>query len=120
MHAPLPRQEAAHALSLLNDRLDADELERLSHEGAQLRLADAVTFAQRGRGTRSRPATGWRSLTPTELAVVELVAEGCKNAEIAQRMFISIATVKTHLAHVFTKLEVSTRTELASRAARRA
>jgi DNA-binding CsgD family transcriptional regulator len=48
------------------------------------------------------------------------VAEGLRNADVAARLFVSPATVKTHLAHVFAKLGVSTRAELAGLAARRA
>ena len=68
---------------------------------------------------RGRPASGWRSLTPAEVQVIDLVAEGCRNAEIADRLFVSVSTVKTHLTHIFTKLSVSTRAELAARATQR-
>jgi predicted ATPase/DNA-binding CsgD family transcriptional regulator len=83
-------------------------------EGANLTLDDAVAYARRARGTRNRPSTGWASLTPTELDVVRLVAEGLTNPEIGSRLFISRATVKTHLSHVYAKLDVSNRTELAA------
>ena len=63
---------------------------------------------------------GWASLTPTELDVVSLVAEGLTNPEIGSRLFISRATVKTHLSHVYAKLDVSNRTELAALASTRA
>lgn len=59
------------------------------------------------------------SLTPTELRVVELVAEGLTNPQIGERMFISRGTVKVHLSHIFAKLGTSTRAELAAEAARR-
>ena len=45
-------------------------------EGSRLSLDEAVAFAMRSRGTRRRPSTGWASLTPTELQVVELVDGG--------------------------------------------
>jgi DNA-binding CsgD family transcriptional regulator len=54
------------------------------------------------------------SLTDTERQVVALVAEGLRNAEIASELFLSRYTVETHLKHVFTKLGVRTRAELAS------
>jgi DNA-binding NarL/FixJ family response regulator len=46
--------------------------------------------------------------------VVRLVADGLTNPEIGSRLFISRATVKTHLSHVYAKLDVSNRTELAA------
>lgn len=88
-------------------------------QGAALSLADAAEFVRRGRGRRKRPASGWASLTPTELRVTELVAEGLSNPKIAERLFIATRTVQTHLTHVFAKLDVSSRAELASRFARR-
>ena len=72
-----------------------------------------------GQGGRKRLATGWNSLTPTELQVVELVAQGLTNPEIGQRLFIGRGTVKTHLSHIFAKLNVSSRAELAAAASRR-
>jgi DNA-binding CsgD family transcriptional regulator len=62
---------------------------------------------------------GWESLTPTELDVVRLVATGASNRELADGLFISLNTVKIHLSHVFAKLGVSSRSELAALVARR-
>ena len=78
-----------------------------------------MTYARRGRGARKRPSAGWASLTPTELQVVELAAEGLSNPEIARRLFIARGTVKTHLTHVFAKLGLTTRASLAAEATRR-
>ena len=47
------------------------------------------------------------------------MAEGLSNPEIVERLFVSRATVRTHLSHVFAKLGVSSRAELAAEAARR-
>ena len=71
------------------------------------------------RGPRSRDRTGWGALTPTERTVTELAAQGLSNPEIGDRLFISRRTVQTHLSHVFAKLGVATRVELAAEAARR-
>ncbi|WP_371407380.1 LuxR C-terminal-related transcriptional regulator [Kribbella sp. NBC_00662] len=79
-----------------------------------LSLDEAVAYARRTRGARGRPSSGWASLTPTELQVVDLAVEGLSNPEIGERLFMSRGTVKTHLAHVYAKLGVSNRTELAS------
>ena len=83
-------------------------------DGARLTLDEAVAYARRSRGARRRPATGWASLTPTELDVVRLVADGLTNPEIGGRLFMSRGTVKAHLSHVYAKLEVANRTELAT------
>jgi DNA-binding CsgD family transcriptional regulator len=46
-------------------------------------LDEAVAYASCGRGERKRPSTGWASLTPSELQVVRLVAEGLSNPRLA-------------------------------------
>jgi DNA-binding CsgD family transcriptional regulator/tetratricopeptide (TPR) repeat protein len=68
------------------------------------------------RGARRRPSRGWESLTPTELEVVRLVSQGLTNVEIGRRLFISRRTVETHLSHIFGKLGVSSRVQLAAQA----
>ena len=70
-----------------------------------------------GSWSARAPAAGLGLAHPTEARVVDLVAEGLTNPQIAERMFISKATVKTHLAHIFRKLDVHSRTELSARAA---
>jgi DNA-binding CsgD family transcriptional regulator len=82
-------------------------------------IEEAIAYAQRGRGERKRPSSGWDSLTPTEVDVVRLVQEGLGNKDIAARLFISHRTVQTHLTHVYTKLGLTSRVQLAQEAARR-
>ncbi len=65
------------------------------------------------------PGHGWDSLTPTELQVVDLVAQGLTNPQIAERLLMSRATVKTHVSHCLTKLGMATRSEIAAEATRR-
>ena len=65
----------------------------------------------------SRPLVGWPSLTEAELPVVQLAAEGHTNADIAARLCLSRYTVETHLKHVFAKLGLESRAELAALAA---
>lgn len=88
-------------------------------EGSGLTAAQAVAYARRARGSRKRPTTGWDSLTPTELQVVELAAQGLTNPEIGKRLFIGSGTVKTHISHIFAKLNIRSRAELAAVASRR-
>jgi predicted ATPase/class 3 adenylate cyclase/DNA-binding CsgD family transcriptional regulator len=87
-------------------------------EGTALSIEEAVAYAQRGRGERKRPFSGWESLTPTEGDVVRLVREGLSNAEVASRLFISPRTVQTHLTHVYAKLGLTSRVQLVQEAAR--
>ncbi|ORX08858.1 hypothetical protein AWC30_00005 [Mycolicibacillus trivialis] len=87
-------------------------------EGLALSSGEAVAYALRGRGERGRPAQGWDALTPAECEVVRLVGEGLSNKEVAARLFVSPRTVQTHLTHVYAKLGVTSRVQLAQEAAR--
>jgi DNA-binding CsgD family transcriptional regulator/tetratricopeptide (TPR) repeat protein len=60
-----------------------------------------------------RPVSGWDSLTDTERAVSELVAQGLTNRQVADQLFMSAHTVAFHLRHVFRKLDIGSRVELA-------
>jgi predicted ATPase/class 3 adenylate cyclase/DNA-binding CsgD family transcriptional regulator len=87
--------------------------------GAALSTEEAIAYAQRGRGGRKRASTGWDSLTPAELDVVKLVCEGLGNKDIAARLFVSPRTVQAHLTHVYTKLGLTSRVQLAQMATAR-
>jgi predicted ATPase/DNA-binding NarL/FixJ family response regulator len=89
-------------------------------EGAALSSEEAIAYAQRGRGRRKRPTSGWASLTPTERDVVRLVGEGLGNNDIATRLFVSPRTVQSHLTHVYTELGLTSRVQLAQEATRHA
>ena len=71
------------------------------------------------RGQRGRPSSGWQSLTPAETRVVELVAKGLTNPEIARRLYVSRDTVKSHVSSALMKLALRSRAELAATASRR-
>ncbi|UVE16947.1 LuxR C-terminal-related transcriptional regulator [Pseudomonas sp. LS44] len=64
------------------------------------------------------PAAGnaAESLSSRELAVLKLIAQGCSNQEISERLFISLHTVKTHARHINSKLGVERRTQAVARA----
>jgi DNA-binding CsgD family transcriptional regulator len=104
----------------LRDALGEQDFDAAWAEGAALSTEDAIAYAQRGRGERKRPASGWASLTATERDVVRLVSEGLGNKDIATRLFVSPRTVQTHLTHVYTKLGLTSRVQLAQEAARHA
>jgi DNA-binding NarL/FixJ family response regulator len=83
-------------------------------------LTDAIRAAARGETVLAPPVAArlvsrirepsHESLTPRELDVLRLVARGLTNADIGRTLFISEATVKTHLLHAFSKLDVADRT----------
>lgn len=58
---------------------------------------------------------GTEHLSSREMEILALVAEGCPNKEIASRLFISSATVRTHLMHIYEKLHVHCRTQAAAK-----
>jgi DNA-binding CsgD family transcriptional regulator len=60
-----------------------------------------------------RPTFGWASLTETERRIADLVAEGLTNREVADTIFVSRHTVDTHLRHIFRKLNIGSRVQLA-------
>ncbi|MGA9493024.1 MAG: LuxR C-terminal-related transcriptional regulator, partial [Mycobacterium sp.] len=106
------------SVAALRDALGEEDFDAAWAEGAALSTEDAIAYAQRGRGQRKRPSSGWGSLTPTERDVVRLVSEGLANSDIAARLFISPRTVQTHLTHVYTKLGLTSRVQLAQEAGR--
>ena len=107
-------------VALLRNALGDSEFDAFWADGAALSPEEAIAYAQRGRGERKRPTTGWGSLTPTELDVVRLVGEGLPNKDIATRLFVSPRTIQSHLRHVYNKLNMSSRVQLAQEAARHA
>jgi DNA-binding NarL/FixJ family response regulator len=72
----------------------------------------AAAEADRVSGRRAAPGGG---LTPGEQRVAELVAGGLSNKEVAARLYLSVATVDTHLRGVYAKLGIRSRTQLARR-----
>jgi len=107
-------------VAALREALGDNEFEDVWSEGEALSTDEAIAYSQRGRGERKRPSTGWESLTPAELNVVRLVSEGLPNKDIAARLFLSARTVQAHLSHVYSKLGLASRVQLAQEAARHA
>ena len=107
------------SVTALRDTMSENDFGSAWAEGAALSTEEAIAYAQRGRGERKRPTSGWGSLTPMERDVVRLVQEGLGNKDIGVRLFISPRTVQTHLTHVYTKLGLSSRMQLVQEAARR-
>jgi predicted ATPase/class 3 adenylate cyclase/DNA-binding CsgD family transcriptional regulator len=112
--------EAAYqaAVAELRNAMDRVAFDAAWAEGAALLLEEAIAYAQRGRGERKRPASGWASLTPAERDVARLACDGLANKEIATRLFVSPRTVQAHLSHIYTKLGITSRVQLVQEAAR--
>ena len=108
------------AVAAMRDALGEKAFADAWDEGAGLSTDEAIAYAQRGRGERKRPTSGWASLTPAELDVARLVAEGLANKDIATRLFVSPRTVHSHLSHIYSKLGMSSRVQLAQAAAQQA
>ncbi|MEV4076820.1 response regulator [Nonomuraea fuscirosea] len=84
-----------------------DELRRAVHAAARGETVLSPTVA--GILTRKDREPEPRTLSPRELEVLRLIARGATNREVAGRLFITEATVKTHLLHVYGKLAVNDR-----------
>ena len=98
------------------DQLNAAFDTYLQHEA----LADArrVGRARRGLGverrivTHRRAKAGWDSLTDSELKVVNLIAQGATNRDVATQLHVSLHTVKAHVHNAFAKLGINSRAQL--------
>ena len=114
----LPQARTAEAVPLLEAALAA-----YTAAGAE-RDAARVRSLLRARGLRPssggpRSSREWPDLTESEFAVASLVARGATNREVADRLFLSPYTVNSHLRHVFAKLGIRSRVELARLSAER-
>jgi DNA-binding NarL/FixJ family response regulator len=85
--------------------------------GGEALLAPSITkrlieeFVRTGGTTRAEPPPGIQELTSRELEVLQLIARGLSNAEIAKELFVSETTVKTHVARVLMKLNLRDRVQ---------
>jgi DNA-binding CsgD family transcriptional regulator len=85
-------------------------------------LADAARHELRATGARPRRAayTGVDALTPSERRVAQLAADGLTTPQIAQALFVTPKTIQTHLAHIYRKLDITSRQHLPATLRRRA
>ncbi|WP_210083782.1 LuxR family transcriptional regulator [Mycobacterium sp. OAE908] len=108
----------ARGVDAVREALGDNDFQTAWAEGSAMSACESIAYVRRGHGERRRPASGWGALTPAERDVVRLVSEGLANKEIATRLFVSPRTVQSHLTHVYNKLGVSSRVQLAQEATR--
>ncbi|HEX8204894.1 MAG TPA: helix-turn-helix transcriptional regulator, partial [Solirubrobacteraceae bacterium] len=107
------------ALRRAGRRADARDYLRRGQELAARCEADRLTelayeeLLASGARPRRVATSGADSLTPSERRVAEMAARGLTNRDIAQSLFVTEKTVETHLGHVYGKLDLKSRTQLA-------
>jgi DNA-binding NarL/FixJ family response regulator len=108
--------------------VDAGAMGYLLKDASPEEIFAAVRGAVHGKSVMSAPVASRlfqqlrnpdAILTPREAELLSLLTEGLSNRELGQRLFISEATVKTHLAHIYAKLGVETRSAAIATALRR-
>src|SRR5215207_859839 len=120
-YAARARLEYGAALRRANRRVEAREQLRLAldyceRSGAML-LAERAREELRVSGARLRDVSslsGADALTPAEERIARLAADGMSNKQIAQHLFVTVGTVQTTLVHVYRKLGIAGRTEIAA------
>jgi DNA-binding NarL/FixJ family response regulator len=108
--------------------VDSGAMGYLLKDAAPEEIFAAIRGAVQGRSVMSPPVASRlfqqlrnpdEVLTPREAELLSLLTEGLSNRELGQRLFISEATVKTHLAHIYSKLGVDSRAAAIATAIRR-
>lgn len=77
-----------------------------------------ITYKEKAPSTFevNQKALDYLDISEREYEVLELLSEGMSNKEIAGKLFVSVNTIKTHLAHLYQKLEVTRRTQAVQKA----
>jgi DNA-binding CsgD family transcriptional regulator len=128
---PLPRAQALEAAAVCfaeegdtaaaracyNDAFAGFQELRAAWDVARIQARFRAYGIRRGPLAKHRRADhGWDSLTPTEHTIVELVAQGLSNPQIAAQLFLSRRTVQGHVSHILTKLKLHSRMDIAREA----
>lgn len=115
---PCRRRKVHRLRQAVREALDDDAFADAWRQGPALHLAgqldvEAAPLPPDGKGPPSRDGAGDFDLTPRELDVLELVAQGLTDKEVAEQLVISPRTVQGHLRSIYGKLEVHSRTAAA-------
>jgi DNA-binding CsgD family transcriptional regulator len=112
-HPDVAHDRPKDAISALEEALTLYQAAGATWDARRTRGALRALGVRRRSSSAERPLKGWGALTDSEREVGRLVAGGLTNAEAGQRLFVSPHTVGTHLRHVFAKLDVNSRVQLA-------
>jgi DNA-binding CsgD family transcriptional regulator len=93
-------------------RAARDTFDQLGNEPFAQRARDELRAT--GEASPRRPNADWDQLSPQEVQIARLVADGLSNKEIGERMFLSHRTIASHLYRMFPKLGITTRAQLAT------
>jgi DNA-binding CsgD family transcriptional regulator len=105
-------QRNAEALDELNAAFDSyTECEAVA-DARRVGRALRRLGVERRIVTHPRARTGWDSLTDSELKVINLIAQGATNRDVATELHLSPHTVKTHVHNAFAKLGITSRAQL--------
>jgi DNA-binding CsgD family transcriptional regulator len=107
------------AVGYLDEALTLQSAAGAERDATRVRRLLRDHGAQRAPGRPDPAAVRWPELTASEFAVVRLVTQGASDREVARRLYISAHTVNSHLRHVFAKLGIRSRVELARLAGQR-
>lgn len=83
-------------------------------DAARVKARLRALGVRRRQVAAGRPVRGWASLTQAEQSVARLVGRGLSNRAVAEELSVSPDTVNTHLRHIFTKLDIRSRSQLAA------
>jgi DNA-binding CsgD family transcriptional regulator len=110
-----PAASTSSLLLPVAQRCAREIVDDLSHAVGSEPVLDEPAAPSRRHDLRSRrrPAFGWASLTEAERCLTQLIADGLTNKQVAARLFVSRHTVDSHLRHIFRKLDINSRVELA-------
>jgi DNA-binding CsgD family transcriptional regulator len=114
------RVDLAHGMSLRRRRRGVESRRSLSSALTVFTEIGAAAWAQRaaaelaatGAIAAQPERTSWSLLSPQELQIAQLAAQGLTNREIGDRLFLSHRTVGSHLYRIFPKLDISSRSQL--------
>jgi DNA-binding CsgD family transcriptional regulator len=115
----LPERARDEAIGHLDEALRLQSVAGAERDAARVRRLLRDRGVQRAGAQPDPAAARWPELTASEFAVVRLVIQGATDREVAQQLYISAHTVNSHLRHIFAKLGIRSRVELAHQAGQR-